>query len=96
MSRYDYIVVGAGSAGCVLAERLSEDPNVKVLLVEAGAPPSVFINMPAGIRVLYNSAKYNWRFWTEPQQYLNNRKIFIPRGRAIGGSSAINSMIAMR
>ena len=94
--RYDYIIVGAGSAGCVLAARLSEDPDVKVLLLEAGAASSIFVHMPAGIRVLYNSSKYNWRFWTEPQSNLDNRKIYIPRGRVIGGSSSINSMIAMR
>jgi len=94
---YDYIVVGAGSAGCVLASRLSEDPNTKVLLIEAGAAASsVLLRMPAGIRVLYTSAKYNWRFWTEPQAHLNNRKIYIPRGRVVGGSSSINSMIAIR
>ncbi len=90
---YDYIVVGAGSAGCVLASRLSEDPKVKVLLIEAGSPASsVFVHMPAGIRVLYTSKKYNWRFWTEPQTHLNNRIIYIPRGRVVGGSSSINSM----
>lgn len=96
MSNYDYVIIGAGSAGCVLASRLSEDPDVRVLLVEAGAPKSLFVRMPAGIRVLYNSKKYNWRFWTEPQTHLNNRKIYIPRGRVVGGSSAINSMIAIR
>lgn len=96
-SGYDYIIVGAGSAGCVLASRLSEDPNVQVLLVEAGASAaSVFVHMPAGIRVLYTSSKYNWQFWTEPQAHLNNRKIYIPRGRVVGGSSSINSMIAIR
>jgi choline dehydrogenase len=92
-----YIVVGAGSAGCVLASRLSEDPNVNVLLIEAGPPAgSVLVRMPAGIRVLYTSPKYNWRFWTEPQAHLNNRAIYIPRGRVVGGCSAINSMIAIR
>jgi choline dehydrogenase len=96
VSRYDYIIVGAGSAGCVLASRLSEDPNVKVLLLEAGAPASIFVHMPAGIRVLYNSPRHNWQFWTEPQTHLNNRRIYIPRGRVIGGSSSINSMIAIR
>ena len=96
-SGYDYIIVGAGSAGCVLASRLSEDPAVRVLLVEAGAPASsVFVHMPAGIRVLYKSPKYNWMFWTEPQPHLDGRPIYIPRGRVVGGSSAINSMIAMR
>jgi len=94
---YDYIVIGAGSAGCVLASRLSEDPGFKVLLLEAGSSASsVFVRMPAGIRVLYTSPKYNWRFWTEPQTYLDNRSIYIPRGRVVGGSSSINSMIAIR
>lgn len=97
LSGYDYIVVGAGSAGCVLASRLSEDPEVNVLLLEAGSSAaSVFVHMPAGIRVLYTSPKYNWQFWTEPQTRLNNRKIYIPRGRVVGGSSSINSMIAIR
>jgi choline dehydrogenase len=97
LSGYDYVIVGAGSAGCVLAARLSEDPNVKVLLLEAGSPASsIFVHMPAGIRVLYTSPKHNWQFWTEPQSGLNNRKIYIPRGKVVGGSSAINSMIAIR
>jgi len=94
---YDYIIVGAGSAGCVLASRLSEDPRVQVLLVEAGsAASSVFIHMPAGIRVLYTGARHNWRFWTEPQPNLSNRRVYVPRGRVVGGSSSINSMIAIR
>ena len=96
MSSYDYIIIGAGSAGCVLATRLSEDANVSVLLIEAGGGKSLFVDMPAGIKVLYTSGRYNWRFWTEPQQHLDNRRIYIPRGKVIGGSSSINSMIAMR
>ena len=96
MASYDYIIVGAGSAGCVLATRLSEDANVSVLLIEAGGGKSMFVDMPAGIKVLYTSGRYNWRFWTEPQQHLDNRRIYIPRGKVIGGSSSINSMIAMR
>ena len=94
---YDYIIIGAGSAGCVLAARLSEDPRVQVLLVEAGSPASsVFVHMPAGIRVLYTGARHNWRFWTEPQPNLSNRSVYVPRGRVVGGSSSINSMIAIR
>lgn len=96
MSSYDYIIIGAGSAGCVLASRLSEDANVKVLLIEAGREKSLFVDMPAGIKILYTSNRYNWRFWTEPQQHLDNRQIYIPRGKVIGGSSSINTMIAMR
>lgn len=96
-SSFDYIVIGAGSAGCVLAARLSEDPGVSVLLIEAGASDrSPLFRMPAGIRFLYNSRRYNWRYHTEPQPELNNRRIYIPRGRALGGSSSINSMIAIR
>ena len=85
MASYDYIIVGAGSAGCVLATRLSEDANVSVLLIEAGGGKSMFVDMPAGIKVLYTSGRYNWRFWTEPQRHLDNRRIYIPRGRVIGG-----------
>ncbi|MCA0339862.1 MAG: GMC family oxidoreductase N-terminal domain-containing protein [Proteobacteria bacterium] len=96
MSSYDYIIIGAGSAGCVLAARLSEDPGVKVLLVEAGGEKSLFVDMPAGIKILYTSEKYNWKFWTEPQKHLENRQIYIPRGKVIGGSSSINTMIAIR
>ncbi|HQS45868.1 MAG: glucose-methanol-choline oxidoreductase [Rhizobiales bacterium 24-66-13] len=96
MSNYDFIIIGAGSAGCVLASRLSEDPDVKVLLVEAGGEKSLFVDMPAGIKILYTSGRYNWKFWTEPQPHLDNRKIYIPRGKVIGGSSSINTMIAIR
>jgi len=94
---YDYIVVGAGSAGCAIAARLAEQPHTSVLLVEAGRDAgSVLLRMPAGIRVLYTSRRYNWRYYTEPQPQLENRRVYIPRGKVVGGSSAINSMIAIR
>jgi choline dehydrogenase len=94
---FDYIIVGAGSAGCVLANRLSADPNIKVLLVEAGGPDkSTFIHMPAGIGKLLADDKHNWYFYTEGQPYMNNRKLYWPRGRVLGGSSSINGMIYIR
>lgn len=91
----DYIVVGAGSAGCVLARRLSEDPNNKVLLLEAGGKPNWFSKVP-GLYSLLHTTKMNWGFWTEPQAHANGRKIFIPRGKALGGSSATNAMAYVR
>ncbi len=94
---WDFIIVGAGSAGCVLANRLSADPQTRVLLIEAGGNDnSMMIHMPAGIAELISPEKtspYNWGFWTEPQTELGNRKLFWPRGRAIGGSSSINGMV---
>lgn len=95
--KFDYIIVGAGAAGCVLANRLSEDPNNKVCLIEAGpADNSIFIKVPAGIIFMMRSLTRNWRYWTEPQKALNNRKVFIPRGRTLGGSSAVNAMCYTR
>ncbi|NLQ17074.1 choline dehydrogenase [Marinomonas sp. M1K-6] len=94
---FDYIIVGAGAAGCVLANRLSEDPNNKVCLIEAGPTDnSLFIKVPAGIIVMMRSLSRNWRYWTEPQKALNNRKVYIPRGRTLGGSSAVNAMCYTR
>lgn len=95
--QYDYIIVGAGSAGCALAERLSRDETARVALVEAGnSDKSFLIGMPAGVRLLYEGAAHNWRFHTAPQQELASRQIYIPRGKVVGGSSSINSMIAIR
>lgn len=94
---YDIIIVGAGSAGCVLANRLSENPNRRVLLLEAG--PSdwhPFIHMPAGIAKMVGKKGINWDYWTEPEPQLGNRRLWWPRGRVLGGSSSINAMIYMR
>ena len=98
MDRYDYVIIGAGSAGCVLANRLSEDPQVKVLLLEAGGKDnSIMVKMPAGVGALISKAgAYNWGFWTEEEPNLENRKLWWPRGKGWGGSSSINGMIYIR
>lgn len=94
---FDYIVVGAGSAGCVIANRLSEQPDCRVLLLEAGPPADDFwIRTPAGMAKLFKSERYNWRYYTEPVPTLNDRKLYWPRGKTLGGSSAINGMVYCR
>lgn len=93
----DYIIVGAGSAGCVLANRLSTDPNVSVVLIEAGGKDrSLFYRMPAGFFQLMKTGQGNWNFGTTPQKHLGNRKLYFPRGKVWGGSSSINGLVVAR
>ena len=94
---YDYVVIGAGSAGCVLANRLSADPTVSVLLLEAGTRDrNPLFRLPMLMGKLMHSGLYNWHYHTEPEPHLNGRKIYWPRGKALGGSSTINGMIYVR
>ena len=96
---FDYIILGAGSAGCVLANRLSENAGVQVLLIEAGNWPPWWdfrVHMPAALTWPLNGTTYNWAYQSEPEPFMNNRRIAHPRGKAVGGSSAINGMIFVR
>lgn len=94
---YDYIIVGAGSAGCVLANRLSEDASNQVLLLETGgSDKNIFIKMPTALSIPMNTEKLAWQFHTEAEPFLDNRKMHCPRGKVLGGSSSINGMVYVR
>ena len=94
---FDYIVVGAGSAGCVLANRLSASGRHKVLLLEAGGPDrNLWIHVPLGYSKLFTDRNVNWMYETEPEPGLDGRRIFQPRGKVLGGSSSINGLIYIR
>jgi choline dehydrogenase len=94
---YDFIVTGAGSAGCVVASRLSESGRYRVLLLEAGPPDrNPWIHIPLGFARTYLDPVVNWRFETEPQPQLANRRLYLPRGKTLGGSSSINGMVYIR
>ena len=94
---FDYVIVGAGSAGCVLADRLSADGKRRVLLLEyGGSDRSIFIQMPSALSIPMNMPKYNWFYHTEPEPHLNGRRMHTPRGKVLGGSSSINGLVYIR
>lgn len=98
-NNYDFIIVGGGSAGCVLANRLSADPKTRVLVLEAGRPDyiwDIFIHMPAGLSTPIGNKHYDWMYQSDPEPFLNNRRVNHARGKVLGGSSSINGMIFQR
>ncbi|HKD54658.1 MAG TPA: choline dehydrogenase [Steroidobacteraceae bacterium] len=94
---FDYVIVGAGSAGCVLADRLSESGADSVLVLEyGGSDRSLWIQMPSALSIPMNMGRYDWGYYTEPEPHLNNRRLHTPRGKVLGGSSSINGMVYVR
>ncbi len=94
---FDYVIVGAGSAGCVLADRLTADGRSRVLLLEyGGSDRSIFIQMPSALSIPMNMKKYNWFYHTEPEPHLDGRRMHTPRGKVLGGSSSINGLVYIR
>ncbi len=94
---FDYVIVGAGSAGCVLADRLTEDGRSTVALLEfGGSDRSLWIQMPTALSIPMNMERYDWRYFTEPEPNLNNRRLHTPRGKVLGGSSSVNGMVYVR
>jgi choline dehydrogenase len=97
MKSFDYIIVGAGAAGCVLANRLTEDKDVSVLVLEAGGrDDSIYMHMPLGWREIWRGPMHNWNYLTEPEPNLGGRQIMTPRGKTLGGSTSINGMLYLR
>jgi len=97
LSEFDYIIVGAGSAGCVLANRLTEDAAHSVLLIEAGKDDrSLFIRMPTALSIPMSTPRFNWGYWGAAEPGLEGRKMDCARGKVLGGSSAINGMVYVR
>ena len=96
-SSYDYVVVGAGSAGCLLANELSADPNNTVLLVEAGGWDwNPLIHIPAGVYSVFKDPSFNWNYESESEPHADGRRVELPRGKVVGGSSAINAMVYVK
>jgi len=95
--RFDYIIIGAGSAGCVLTNRLSKDNKTTVCVLESGPKSNTWkVDMPSALLYTMHDPKYNWKYYSEPEPYLNNRRIFCPRGKMLGGCSSHNGMVFVR
>ena len=96
---YDFVIVGGGSAGCALANRLSADPSTRVLVLEAGRPDylwDLYIHMPAALSFPIGNRFYDWKYESEPEPFMNGRRVYHARGKVLGGSSSINGMIFQR